>query len=199
MLDTYPSGYLKVLLDAESLPNKFDLFVKRMRGHFSNLKGMTVVGKFRYAVGKLRYAPCKLKTSLWQRAYRFYENLGRQVPRALRDVSEFNSMARRNYVPQVFGGRVTLFWASEDLRASFDLVEGWQTLAGGGMDVHEVSGSHLDIIKEPHVAELAVTLQNCLALARRQPLDSLPEKVRTSIPTEQRKVALRYPKLQRAS
>ncbi|MDQ2855565.1 MAG: amino acid adenylation domain-containing protein [Acidobacteriota bacterium] len=199
LLDTYPSGYLKVLLDAESLPNKFDLFVKRMGGHFSNLKGLNALEKFSYALGKLRYAPCKIKTSLWQRAYHLYENLGRQLPRALRDVTEFNSMARRSYVPQVFGGKVTLFWASEDLRASFDLVEGWQTLAGGGMDVHEVSGSHLDIIKEPHVAELAVTLQNCLALARRQPMDSLPEKVRTSIPSEQRQIALRYPKLQRAS
>ena len=68
-------------------------------------------------------------------------------------------MARLNYAPQVFGGQVTLFWASGDLRGSFDLVEGWRMLAGGGMDVHEISGNHLNIIKEPYVGELATKLR----------------------------------------
>jgi thioesterase domain-containing protein len=108
-------------------------------------------------------------------------------------------MAAHDFVPRVFDGRVTLFWASDDLRASFDQVEGWRILAGGGIDVHEISGGHLNIIKEPYVAELADKLRNCLKLARRQSTDGLTETVRTSIPTEQRKAALPYPKLQRAS
>ena len=75
-------------------------------------------------------------------------------------------MAVREYVPRVYDGKVTLFWASADLRTSIDLVEGWRALAGGGMEVHEIPGSHLDIIKEPHVQDLAAKLNSCLEHAQ---------------------------------
>ena len=68
----------------------------------------------------------------------------------------------RSYTPQVYDGKVTLFWASADLRSSRDLVEGWRALAGGGIEVHEIPGSHLDIVKEPHVGELASKLVSSL-------------------------------------
>ena len=77
---------------------------------------------------------------------------------------EFNWLAAQKYCPRPFDGRVTLFWASKDLRANTDLVEGWQTLARGGVDIHEISGTHLDMIKEPHVADLARQLTACLAI-----------------------------------
>jgi thioesterase domain-containing protein len=107
-----------------------------------------------------------IKSRLWQRVYRSYETLGRALPRVLSDVREFNSMAARAYLPQAYDGPITLFWASRDLRASYDLVEGWRALAAGEMEVHEIPGTHLDIIKEPHVAELARKLRDCLAHAQ---------------------------------
>jgi hypothetical protein len=36
-------------------------------------------------------------------------------------------------------------------------------LATGGIEVHEIPGNHFNIIKEPHVAELARKLTDCLA------------------------------------
>ena len=83
----------------------------------------------------------------------------------MKDIKEFNSLAVRDYAPQVYDGKVTLFWASADLRTSIDLVEGWRALAGGGIEVHEIPGSHLDIIKEPHVQDLAEKLGACLKRA----------------------------------
>ena len=71
-------------------------------------------------------------------------------------------MAARNYVPRIYPGRVALFWASGDLTTSFDLLDGWRTLAAGGVDVHEISGNHINIINEPHVSVLADELQTCL-------------------------------------
>ncbi len=47
-----------------------------------------------------------------------------------------------------------------------DLVEGWRVLAEGGMEVQEIPGTHLNIIKEPHVAELALKLGESLARAQ---------------------------------
>ena len=57
---------------------------------------------------------------------------------------------------------MTLFWASKDLRAKFDMLEGWRALARGGMELIEVPGTHLDMIKEPHVAVVAKELNDCL-------------------------------------
>jgi len=68
-------------------------------------------------------------------------------------------------VPQAYDGRVTLFWACADLRASNDLVEGWRALAAG-IEVQKIPGNHLNIIKEPHVAELANKLTECLQRAQ---------------------------------
>jgi thioesterase domain-containing protein len=46
------------------------------------------------------------------------------------------------------------------------MVEGWRTLAFGGIDLREVAGTHLDPIKEPHVGELAKQLTECLLAAQ---------------------------------
>jgi thioesterase domain-containing protein len=81
-------------------------------------------------------------------------------------VTEFNWLAAQNYRPQPFDGRVTLFWASQDLRAKFDMLEGWRTLARGGLERHKISGTHLNMIKEPHVVDLARKLNACLTTAR---------------------------------
>ena len=85
-------------------------------------------------------------------------------------------MAAHNYVPQLFDGRVTLFWASSDLRASFDLVTGWREIAEGGIEVNEVPGTHLNIIKEPHVSELALKLNASLAQAQGRHLSIIKTK-----------------------
>src|SRR6185503_6746200 len=115
-----------------------------------------------YLIDKARYGPRKIKSFGWRKAYRLSRRLNRRLPRIFRDVAEYNSMAGYEYVPQIYDGRVTLFWASADLRA-YDVVEGWKVLVAGGAEVQEISGTHLNMIKEPHVAELASKLTNSLA------------------------------------
>ena len=166
LLDTYPAGYLKLLPEADSLHSRMDRLANRISCHYKNLLGLSLAEQPRYLAEKLRFAPVRIKTFLWRRLYRLHQKLGRPLPRVLRDVNEFNSMAAHEYVPRVFEGQVTLFWASSDLRASFDLVAGWRVLADG-IDVHEIAGSHLNLIKEPYVTELAMKLQSCLETAQR--------------------------------
>jgi amino acid adenylation domain-containing protein len=166
LLDTYPSGYAKLFRDETTVRAAFGRAARRTRAHAANLRGLSARDKLSYLIWKARFAPRKMKSQVWRRVYEAYENLGRPLPRALRDVTEFNSLAVREYVPQVYDGRVTLFWASGDLRSSNDLVEGWRALAGGGIEVHEIPGSHLDIVREPHVQELAKKLSGCLGQAQ---------------------------------
>jgi len=170
LLDSYPLGYDKRAANAAALKNKAGRIGKKIKSHLANLRSLPLQEKISYVAGKAQYAPIKLKSKVWQTIYRSYENLGRALPRALRDVQEFNWLAARDYVPQIYDGKVTLFWASKDLRAKFDLIAGWRELAKGGMDVLEIPGTHLDIIKQPHVAELAKKLDESLVSAQRRAL-----------------------------
>lgn len=181
LLDTYPAGYLKLQPEAETLSRKLDRLRERTRCHYKNIAGLELREQARYLAEKAQYGPLRIKTFLWRKVYRLFERLGRPLPRVLRDVKEFNSMAASEYVPQSYAGPITLFWASGDRRASFDLVDGWKVLAAGGIDVHEISGSHLNIIKEPYVAELAAKLQNCLQNVQRPSINSSHEIPKPSL------------------
>jgi len=174
LLDTYPSGYAKLLRDQNTLRARFESAVSRTRAHLANLSSLSLQSKASYLFAKLRFAPRKMKSHVWRGIRSSFENVGRPLPRALQDIKELNSLAVRDYVPHVYDGHVTLFWASSDLRASVDFVEGWRALAGGGIEVHEIPGSHLDIVKEPHVQELANKLSGCLGRAQaieREPVE----------------------------
>jgi thioesterase domain-containing protein/acyl carrier protein len=162
LLDTYPSGYAKLFRNEATLRAALGRGVRRTKAHLANLRNLSLQEKLSYLIRKAKFAPRKMKSQVWRRVYQSYENLGRPLPRMLKDIKEFNSLAVRDYAPQVYEGQVTLFWASADLRTSLDLVEGWRALAGGGIEVHEIPGSHVDIVKEPHVGELASKLGDCL-------------------------------------
>jgi amino acid adenylation domain-containing protein len=166
LLDSYPVGYSKMKQNAGALSGTVGRTVRRLRAHVSNLRGFSFKEKSLYVLEKAQYAPIRFKSLVWRAIYRCYKNLGRALPSTFRDVQEFNWLAAHSYVPHLYDGKVTLFWASRDVRASFDLVTGWRVLAGGGMDVHEIPGSHLDMIKEPHVSELAAKLKACLENAQ---------------------------------
>jgi len=166
LLDSYPVGYSKMTQNPGALRGTFGATVKRLKAHLSNLRGCSFREKSLYLLEKAQYAPIRMKSLAWRAIYRCYKNLGRALPRALRDVQEYNWLAAHTYIPRLYDGKVTLFWASRDVRASFDLVSGWRVLAGGGMDVHEIPGSHLDMIKEPHVSELSAKLKACLESAQ---------------------------------
>lgn len=83
-----------------------------------------------------------------------------------------------NHTPQTYSGRVAYFSVLEKitledelitqrLRRRFDpkQLDGWNSLAMGGIEVHTVSGSHMNFFKEPHVRVLAEKLNACLEKA----------------------------------
>ncbi len=162
LLDTYPSGYAKLLREQTTLRGRCRREVSRTKAHLANLGSLSLKEKLSYLFAKSKFAPRKIKSHVWRRVINSFANLGRPLPRALQDIKELNSLAVRAYEPKVYDGHVTLFWASSDLRASVDFVAGWRALAGGGIEVHEIPGTHLDIVKEPHVSELARKLSSCL-------------------------------------
>jgi thioesterase domain-containing protein len=166
LLDSYPVGYERVSNSGHVIKRRAQHFRKRFNAHWQNIQSLPARDKLSYIFNKSKYGPVRIKSKLWRTIYRSYKNSGRDLPKALNDVEQFNWLAAQNYRPQTYDGRVTLFWASQDLRAKFDMLEGWRALARGGVELIEVAGTHLDIIKEPHVGDVAKKLNACLVTAR---------------------------------
>jgi aspartate racemase len=127
-------------------------------------------------------------------ACKIYLKLGRPLPPALLDTYMRSTLleAQRNYTPQPYPGSITFFQAREQparyyhdprldqaaIRAAGFLVGestdpiwqecvqlGWGALAGGGLDIHEVSGPHGYMVRRPYVETSAHELRRCLETA----------------------------------
>ena len=74
-----------------------------------------------------------------------------------------NSQAAYRYVPQPYSDRITLFKAVEQSDAiGQDPTLGWSALAED-IQLHQVPGNHLSLLKQPHVQDLAQQLGQYLS------------------------------------
>jgi len=161
LLDTYPAGYFKLLPGASTRRQRVTRRLKKWQSHITNLSVLSSSDKVRYLLNKMSYAPAKAKHKIYRRAYKLYQKFGRPLPPVLQNIEEINFAAVKDFEPQVYSGDVTLFLAS-DLTSDYDLSDGWRELVRGKIETHEISGNHINIIKEPHVGALAEKLGNCI-------------------------------------
>ena len=74
-----------------------------------------------------------------------------------------NAHAMMDYRPRCYPGKLTLFLGREKLaKTRHDPSEEWRDLCDE-VELHEVPGSHLTLIHEPHVKVLAEILRACLS------------------------------------
>lgn len=93
----------------------------------------------------------------------------RLLPRALRNVRQACSKAADRYDVQPYAGRVTLFRVREKSVDSLnDPYAVWWQMAARGVDLREISGDHLSLLKEPQVRFLAEELADALAQSKTQ-------------------------------
>jgi thioesterase domain-containing protein len=99
--------------------------------------------------------------------WRYCKARQRELPRVLRRPRLANLMARKYYRAKPYPGDAVLFqaevlnpWMHQDAH------EAWKGLVTGNLEIIDVSGAHLDLIKEPHVAELACKLDRVLTEAQ---------------------------------
>ncbi len=87
----------------------------------------------------------------------------RMLPRALRNVRQACATAAAGYDVQPYAGQVTLFRVKEKSAGSLDDPYAiWWRVAAGGVDLREISGDHLSLLKEPQVRLLAEELNDAL-------------------------------------
>lgn len=160
LFDAFPSGYQRSLGWRVRLAN----YVRRARYHAGELAGAK---RGAYVKARLKTARRRVRERVWDVRSLPYRVSGRELPPILRRVSEINKAAHKNYKPRSYDGRVTLFTARErpiDLDLGNDL--GWGQYAPGGVEVHQVPGDHLSLLKEPAVGILAEQLRACLGKVR---------------------------------
>jgi thioesterase domain-containing protein len=84
----------------------------------------------------------------------------RFAPRRLERLGEISSSAARRFRARPYGGRITLL-RSEEFHDNVEIAR-WYGVESGGVDVRLVAGSHRSMLREPDVASLAATLEDCI-------------------------------------
>src|SRR5262249_33683210 len=86
-----------------------------------------------------------------------------RLPEAFRVMCEANYRLLVNYRVQVYPGRITLFRAHAQplfCRQGADL--GWGPMAGGGLTIEVIPGTHDSMLRQPYVRVLAQKLNAAL-------------------------------------
>jgi len=124
----------------------------------------------KYIRAKSRTLRRRIRSRIWQMIYNAYRGRSKPLPRVLQDVREAGYLANKEYFPQPYGGKVTLFRAKvRSIVDSRRLDMGWGRLAVGGVEIREVPGDHVDMLMPPQVGLLAEQLRDCIDKAIRVP------------------------------
>jgi acyl-CoA synthetase (AMP-forming)/AMP-acid ligase II/thioesterase domain-containing protein/acyl carrier protein len=174
LLDAYAPGYPQLLPWVLRVTQRVAYHLwrwarrvkQRVAYHLGNLGQLGPTAKLNYVLEKARNIKTRFETGI---KVVNKSDLGIEDPvlHALRDVQEANMQASTHYVPRVYPARITLFRPSKQpIEYHHNSQMGWAELAGGGLEIYEISGHHHSIIVEPHVRLLAKQLSACLHKAQ---------------------------------
>jgi len=104
---------------------------------------------------KLRQLPTALRKRV-RRTFRAW-----QLPEHLKKVGRTNARAAEQYCLRPYRGKATLLRADDTWRVSEDPYAGWGALVGA-LETVEIPGTHMEILRQPHVGRLAECLKGCI-------------------------------------
>jgi thioesterase domain-containing protein len=84
--------------------------------------------------------------------------LKRSELKRLFQVFQANVRADSHYRPQQYPGQVTLFKTAHQ-----DSTWGWGDIAAEGVELHQIPGHHMNVLRPPQVQDLAEKLSACLS------------------------------------
>ena len=135
----------------------FDTFPGKMESRASQMKGLMALPlkerlSFLFKKGSFVLMTLRKRLEL------------AMIPRHLRNVRQACAKAAGNYDVLPYKGRVTLFRVREKSAGSLnDPYAIWWRVAAEGVELREINGDHLSLLKEPQVRFLAEELADCLA------------------------------------
>ncbi len=177
LLDAPALGSYRLLPTATNLRRVMSLQGRRIAYHVRYLSRLRRREMIDYVAGKARTLHRRARSRWWQVQFRLYSMQGRwrspgaleaagALPDRFRNVTESLTLAARHYTPRPFAGGATLFRARDNPGTFLgDPALGWSGLVER-LEIREVPGSHLTMLREPHVRALAAELTTCLDEAR---------------------------------
>jgi len=116
----------------------------------------------------LRWRLTRLSTmNTWNNRFKnigckVYFALDRPLPPSLRNFyrTRFNQQVARQYVPQKYCGKISIFQSSARSQTS------WGKLCSNDIESYYLPGKHLEIVEEPNVKALFTTFMDCLRAAQ---------------------------------
>jgi thioesterase domain-containing protein/acyl carrier protein len=153
----------KYMPHAKPFRRKVDPFIETVERHLDDLKQLKTK---KYILTKMKGIRRRIKSRLWRISDEpnlDAENVDAFPSPIIGKIWNACVQAERNYVPQIYPGRITFFWAGETpILAYHDTRLGWSEVAAGGLEVHVVPGDHGSMRREPHVKTLGGKLAACL-------------------------------------
>jgi thioesterase domain-containing protein len=147
LLDSMPPG-----------PKQKASLSKRLGIHWENLQASESPGEwFGYLAGRSK------RLLLWSLRFRMLRWLVERTHLPLADKNTASRVAVAMYTPAPYPGKVVLFKVRQRPEyVTWDPTAGWENYIQGKFEIREVGGNHTNLLKEPHVLELAQQLRECL-------------------------------------
>ena len=164
LLDTIEWQYLERYRSSSDLRRRFAMYRLRFHRVFCSGNG-------------LRHAMNRAIPILTSRFYQLLHKTRILSASSMPNLETINRIAGSMYRPAVYPGRLTIFRSvSRTPLDGDDGLLGWGGLAAGGIEVHDVTGTHMDMLSEPNVRMLSEKLRACLDRAQEaRPLDQFSE------------------------
>jgi oxalate---CoA ligase len=164
MLDTWQLGHIRHLETVHSRGQKITRRARKALVHISRLAaGPNRVSYFQtYIIARLSRG---FRSFLFGSILPRYLRSGRPLPRILRRPADINMFAAGRYAAKSYAGRITMFRATRGIALDdprYGEALGWQNIAERGVEIHEVPGTHRDMLREPNVQLLARQLAACI-------------------------------------
>jgi acyl transferase domain-containing protein/thioesterase domain-containing protein/acyl carrier protein len=117
--------------------------------------------------GGRSYVHEAVKSFVERMAYGIFGKLDRPLPQRFSTLPNVNGFAMSQYRPTVYPGQLVIFRSvnREEIFENDELL-GWGGLAEGGIEVFDITGTHLEMLYEPNVRVLAEKLRSCLERAQ---------------------------------
>ena len=154
LLDTIEWQYLERYKRDADFRRRIAMYGIRLRRIFSSQYGF-------------RHAGSRAASMLKRKLFYFTHRAGLLAAPGIPDINTVNRIAASMYRPGIYSGRLTIFRSiSRSLLDGDDEMLGWGGRAAGGIEIHDVIGSHLDMLDEPNVRILAEKMRACLDLVQ---------------------------------
>jgi hypothetical protein len=170
MIDTWGPDYPKLLPTVSGFRAEAYELGRRARYHSDQIRGLGLGDKLKYFARGVVKINLRVRRKLmygYKRLVRkAYRQLERPIPLDYIQIEDQIQKAARKYVPKEFDGNVTFFRAKVQPKGIFtDPLLGWGGMFRGGMEIHDVPGDHLTLMKDPYVRVLAETFTGCILTA----------------------------------